>query len=98
MPLTYIYFDDVALIQNNSYCGELLAIKEYNERNNLRLIEYHQCFEKYRIFKKALWTKQLYFLHVLDHPKRYSLESDGSPRIIENPYIEYTENKEKFYR
>lgn len=98
LPLTYVYFDDTSLLYHNSICGELLAIREYNDRNKLRIIEHHEFFVKYRIFKNAIWLNQIYFLHVLDHPRRHSIDSAGGPRVIENAYLSYEGNKEKFDR
>ena len=92
LPLTYIYFDDIYHLHHNSKCGELLAIKEYNERNDLRVIEPHQFIRKYRMLKNAGWLGQIFFLHVLDSAVRNNLEKKEQPRIIENPYITFEGN------
>jgi hypothetical protein len=61
LPGTPLYFDDVrqALLWN-SWCGEELAIKEFNEEHAMRKIELKESFK----------IPRLYVLHVLDHPLR----------------------------
>jgi hypothetical protein len=98
LPMTPVYFDDTSLLYHNSLCGELLAIREYNARNQRRVIERHEFLSKYRIFKNALWLNQIYFFHVLDHPRRSSLETTGDPRVLENAYLSYGGNADKFDR
>lgn len=98
LPLVRIYFDDTSLLYHNSLCGELLAIKEYNSRNSRRVIERHEFFEKSRIFKNALWLNQIYFCHVLDHTTRDRVEASGTPRVLENAYLSYAGNADRFDR
>ena len=95
LPLAYLYFDDITLPNHNSYCGELLAIREFNEEQSLRKIEYHKFLENSRIFRKAKWIKQIYFLHVLDHPTRNDFSVRETKQYIANPYLEPGKN-EKF--
>ena len=98
LPLTYLYFDDISQPNHNQKCGELLAIKEFNAQQELRQIEYHPFFEKNRIFKNSNWTKQLYFFHVLDHPKRFNIDQSGTPNVLDNPYLSFEGNKKTFVR
>ncbi|WP_439151666.1 hypothetical protein [Winogradskyella sp.] len=87
LPLTYIYFDDIFMDNHNNKCGELLAIKEFNEENKLRNIAYHRFLENKRLFKNSNWIKQIYFLHVLDHDYRFNTNRDESKRVLDNPYL-----------
>jgi len=87
LPLTYIYFDDIARPHHNDKCGELLAISEFNQEYPNRHISYHRFFENQRIFKNADWVKQLYYFHVLDHPYRSTLKRDRKAQVIDNPYL-----------
>jgi hypothetical protein len=77
----------------NESCSELLAIKEFNEENELRIIEHHKFFENERIFRRPLWVKQIFYFHVLDHPIR---NNKSTKKAITNPYLSYKENVENF--
>ncbi len=68
LPAVVMYFDDVNdMITLNSWCGEALAIKEFNRANKFRKIE-----EKWtrQNSPNAGWHDQVYCCHVLDHPVR----------------------------
>lgn len=96
LPLTYVYFDDIFMPHHNNKCGELLAINEFNEANPMRHITYHKFFENQRIFRKANWVKQMYYLHVLDHDYRFNLKRDRKAHVLDNPYLEFEGNKKQF--
>ena len=86
LDIVYLYVDDIHKEEHNSLCGELLAIKEFNERHDKMVIEKHPFLESNRIFKRANWIKHMYFLHVLNHKHRniiHEHESQG----LENPYL-----------
>jgi hypothetical protein len=68
MHLTLTYFDDIMDESCNSWCGELLAIREFNQTHELRKLEVDRTLKNRRVFKNAAWLDQIYFLHVLDHP------------------------------
>ena len=87
LPLTYIYFDDIYMPHHNTKCGELLAIKEFNEENQYRNISYHSFFENDRLFKNAKWVKQIYYFHILDHDLRFNARKNKKTHIIDNPYF-----------
>jgi len=96
LHLTVIYFDDVMEETSNSWCGELLAINEFNDAHDRRKIELNRPLRSQRILKNASWPDKIYLLHVLDHPtmqpnhsKRSSIIQLGNPQLgIEgiNPY------------
>jgi hypothetical protein len=87
LPITVTYLDDIALEPHNSAAGVLLAIKEFNDAVALRQLEHHPFFELRRIFTRAIWVKQVFFLHVLDHPHRSRPGAPSEQRYIENPYL-----------
>ena len=60
-----MYFDDINKPEHNIYCGELLAIEEFNEENSKRKICKMRQLKNWRLFKNALYLDQMYFLHVL---------------------------------
>jgi hypothetical protein len=86
LPLTLAFFDDVALPQHNSWCGELLAIAEFNDSALMRKIERDAFLADRRIYRRADWIKQMYSVHVLDHPTRLAPAATGQ-RLLENPYL-----------
>jgi hypothetical protein len=85
---TVLYFDDVNNPDHNEFCGELLAINEFNKKNINRKICKMTQLKNWRIFKNALWLDQMYFLHVLDSdyrkPKNWK---NNKIKIISNPYL-----------
>ena len=96
LPLTYVYLDDVFMPHHNEKCGELLAVSEFNEEQSMRELSYHRFFENQRIFKNAIWVKQLYYFHVLDHPYRSELKRNRNAYVLDNPYLKFEGNKKQF--
>ena len=96
LPLTNVYFDDIFMPHHNDKCGELLAIKEFNAANPFRELSHHPFFINQRIFKNAIWVKQMYFLHVLDHDYRSNLNRTRNVYVLDNPYLTFEGNKKQF--
>ncbi len=96
LPLTNVYFDDIFMLHHNDKCGELLAIKEFNLQNEYRYLGHHPFFINERLFKNAIWIKQLYYLHVLDHEYRFETKRDRKAYVLDNPYLDFEGNKKKF--
>jgi hypothetical protein len=68
LPTTILYFDDINdLLTCNKWCGEMLAIREFNEANDLRKMEEMRVRQNH---PPAGWHDHIYGLHVLDHPVR----------------------------
>ena len=83
-------FDDVYDIDDNDFCGELLAIKEFNNKNTLRKITKATMLNQKRIFRRSPWTHQIYLTHIFDHKARsieYIRERKSKVSILENPFI-----------
>ena len=70
LPLVPMFFDDVILDFHNPWCGELLAIEEFNRLGALRKIAPFTALATKRALKNASWIAQMYALHVLDHRAR----------------------------
>lgn len=87
LPRVLIYLDDVEDESHNSYCGELLAVKEFNQENQFRKIEQHAFLRSYRIFRNARWIDHMFTCHVLDHPVRNRLEQNRTKTVLLNPYL-----------
>jgi hypothetical protein len=78
LPVTLLYLDDVMRPSHNSWCGELLAVAEFNSGQTLRKIEPMRFLRSTRLFKAPPWIDQMYALHVLDHPAR---QPETAPRV-----------------
>ncbi len=70
LPVTPLYFDDVFLDAHNEWAGERLVIREFNDRWPMRKISLYTFLREKRIIKNAVWIRQMYAMHVLDHPAR----------------------------
>ncbi len=83
LPTVPVFFDDVLLDNHNPWCGELLAIEEFNRRGDFRKIAPFTALATKRILKSASWIPQMYALHVLDHAAR-SVEANttSTPRVM----------------
>jgi hypothetical protein len=77
LPLTTLYFDDTWMEPHNPFCGERLAIDEFNSRHPLRKIAPFTYLRGKRLFKNARWIDQIYTLHIFDHPTRSVVEGDA---------------------
>jgi hypothetical protein len=91
LPMVFTYFDDVQDIEDNAYCGELLAINEFNsDPHPMRRLGRANFLNELRLFKRAIWHKQIYIAHVFDHPSRsvaYIEAQRNEARVLTNPYI-----------
>lgn len=85
---TVMYFDDTNNIDHNKYCGEFLAINDFNKKNKYRKICKMNVLRNWRIFKNAIWLDQMYYMHSFDNdyrkPKNW--KNKKIKKII-NPYI-----------
>jgi hypothetical protein len=90
LPYVFTYFDDVYNIDHNIFCGELLAIKEFNDVNTLRKISIATMLNNSRIFRRSPWTHQTYLTHIFDHESRsiqYIEAHNVGITILANPYL-----------
>lgn len=89
LPRVHIYLDDLEDMAHNSWCGELLAVHEFNAQHDMRKIERHMFLRGYRIFKNARWIDHMFQLHVLDHRVRNegTARQGGDPVVCPNPYL-----------
>jgi hypothetical protein len=88
LPLTTVYLDDVAFEGHNLWCGELLAVEEFNATHERRKIGKYNFLRQTRIFKNPAWIDHMYTLHVLEHPARTPGHLPARrPLVLENPYL-----------
>jgi hypothetical protein len=89
LPWVVVYLDDVAFDGHNQWCGELLAVEEFNgQQHHRRKIGTYNFLRNKRVFKNAAWIDHMYALYVLDHPWR----EPGRPAargkvVLDNPYL-----------
>jgi len=78
-----VYCDDTLFFFANEWAGELLAIKEFNARNEHRKIGEDRSIHAHRPHQHTGWYSGMFVCHVLDHeirsegPQRQSLTIDG---------------------
>lgn len=87
LPRTMLYFDDVHEEEHNTACGELLAIHEFNAAHPRRRIERYDFLKYKRVFRNKPWLDKIYFLHVLDHPRRSDVTPGQRQRVLANRYL-----------
>lgn len=87
LPISLLYLDDVLEENHNDWCGELLAVREFNDSHTMRKLQRDRFLKHWRVFKNAVWLDQSYLVHVLDHPKRQSLKATRPAHSTGNPYL-----------
>jgi hypothetical protein len=61
---TFLYFDDIFLLENHRFAGERLAIEEFNsETEFVKIDRWHSLCN--RIFRDYRWIQQMYIAHDL---------------------------------
>jgi hypothetical protein len=88
LPTSVIYFDDIDDWSSNDWCGELLAIHEFNQHNPMRKLRHDPFLVARRVIKHAVWHEQVFLLHVLDHPERQPHAPTRPPQRLGNVYTE----------
>ena len=69
-PAISVYLDDTQFFFANRWCGELLAIEEYNQQNALRKIDEDRSLPGHRPDSITYWYRSMYVCHILDHELR----------------------------
>ena len=87
LPVITVYVDDMMYPAHNPYCGEQLAIQEFNQNNTLRKITPDPFLPHRRVFKHAEWLTHIYNVQVLDHPERTFTGSSSEKVVVANPYL-----------
>jgi hypothetical protein len=88
LPTVSVYVDDVHERTHTRFAGELLAIDEFNEENELRKLDVDRSLPFSRVFKHAEWLQHMYRLHVFDHPERSDVATQREVEVAPNPYLE----------
>jgi hypothetical protein len=69
-PAVSVYCDDVSFFFANRWCGELLAIEEFNQENSLRKIDRDRSLPGPRPSLADSWYQSMFVGHILDHEIR----------------------------
>lgn len=91
-PVVSIYFDDIVGYFANEWCGELLAIREFNEEgSSLRKIDHDRSLPGDRPMRDADFYKHMYACHILDHELRNRHEHRSGLTLEE--HVEYMKSR-----
>lgn len=84
-----VHFDDIKDIDHNDYCGEKLAIKEFNLKDFPRKLCKMNLLKNQRYFKNAPYLELMYYCHIFDHERRNPSFWDSADIQVmgENPFI-----------
>ena len=87
LPTVACYIGAIIMETANPDVGELLAIREFNDRHPSRKLHPMTWLKEKRIFKNAFWHRQIYTFHVHDHPIRAGVGGglQRSQRFLEDP-------------
>ena len=85
LPMTISYFDDCSCRSHfNRFCGELLAIDEFNSEHELRKLDIDRgVWNSHRQIGPQLWYERVYILHVFEHAKKRELKKRSAKIIKE---------------
>ncbi|HEY6945735.1 MAG TPA: hypothetical protein VI431_11400 [Candidatus Acidoferrum sp.] len=84
LPRVISYFDDTFGYTFNDFCGERLAIREFNECNdNRKVCAIHGLRNFIESPVSDLWPDGMYFAHLFDHPLYVALDSISKPVIMD---------------
>jgi hypothetical protein len=87
LPWTLVCLDDIRFESANPWAGELLAVREFNEKNEMRKIHLFGGLRHKRLFKHTSWFDQVYLLHVLDHGRRNVSGGSKEIKVLTNTYL-----------
>lgn|SRR5215471_16800378 len=84
LPRVTSYFDDISGYTYNDFCGERLAIREFNEHNNNRKVCPIYGLRYFIVGCPASeWPDGMYFLHLFEHPLYAALDSIEKPVTLD---------------
>jgi hypothetical protein len=87
LPQVLLYADDVSGEVMNPWCGELLAISEFNDSHRQRKIAPYKSLVYYRPCKQGAWLERMFVAHILDSRHRSISCQRHGVRQESNPYL-----------
>jgi len=88
LPIVPVYLDDIGIDGSNPWTGELLAVREFNDENELRKIAPFTMLRSQRVFKNTQWIDRMFAAHIHDHPFRSPEYKRAVNAIIKNEYLD----------
>jgi len=88
VPIVPVYLDDIGIDGSNPWTGELLAVREFNDENELRKIAPFTMLRSQRVFKNTQWIDRMFAAHIHDHPFRSPEYKRAVNAIIKNEYLD----------
>lgn len=86
LPTIMMYVDDIDEFRHSKFCGEELAIEEFNKTHKLRKIERDNFIKTRRLFKSGKWLNKIYKIQVFDH-ECFGVSKKRNKKVLSNPYF-----------
>ena len=87
LPTVLVYADDTSGESMNPWCGEMLAMSEFNGRHAHRKICQYKSLPYYRPCKHGVWLERMYTAHILDSRYRSGQFTRTAAALLANPYF-----------
>lgn len=87
LPQVLLYADDTSGEPMNPWCGELLAISEFNSAHPMRKVAQYKSLPYYRPCKHGAWLERMFIGHILDSPHRTPGHRRSFVKQEVNPYL-----------
>ena len=87
LPIVATYLDDIGVPGSNPWTGELLAVREFNDANELRKIAPFTLLRSQRIFKNTQWIDRMFAAHIHDHRARSPAMKRSSQYVLPNEFL-----------
>ena len=87
LPIVTTYLDDIGPPGSNPWTGELLAVREFNDENEMRKIAPFTLLRSQRIFKNTQWIDRMFAAHIHDHPARSPAVKRSSQYVLPNEFL-----------
>lgn len=87
LPIVATYLDDIGVPGSNPWTGELLAVREFNDANDMRKIAPFTLLRSQRIFKNTQWIDRMFAAHIHDHQARSPALKRSSQYVLPNEFL-----------
>jgi hypothetical protein len=87
LPIVGTYLDDIGVPGSNPWTGELLAVREFNDANEMRKIAPFTLLRSQRIFKNTQWIDRMFAAHIHDHQLRSPAVKRSSQYVLPNEFL-----------
>ena len=87
LPVVPVYLDDIAEFGSTEWTGELLAVKEFNQEQDMRKIAPFNFLRSRRIFKNTQWIDRMFAAQIHDHPFRSPTHKRAHRWDLGNEYL-----------